>query len=80
LKEIKNYLYKNGVYIWKEARKLIINSLLGVIHKLTLLKWPTNDLTDDPTNSPIDSPTDGPIDSFTNDLTLALLLLSTAPV
>ena len=45
-----------------------MNSFLGVIYKPTFLKWPTNDLADDPTDGP------------TDDLTLALLLLSTAPV
>ena len=72
LKKIKNYLYKNRVYVRKEARKSIADSLLGVIHKPTPLKWPTNDFADDPT----DGPTDGPTDNFT----LALLLLLTAPV
>ena len=68
LKKIRDYLRENGVYIRKEARKLIADSLLRVIHKPTPLKWPTDD--------PADGPTNGP----TNDFTLALLLLSTAPV
>ena len=49
-----------------------MDSLLGVIYKLTPLKWPT----DNPADSPTNSPTDGPIDN----LTLALLLLLTASV
>ena len=76
LKEIKNYLYKNRVYIWKEAKKLITDSLLRAIHKPTPLKWPA----DDPTDNPTDNPTNDPTDSPTNDPTLALLLPPTVPV
>ena len=68
LKKIRDYLRKNRVYVRKEARKSITDSLLGVIHKPTPLKWPTDDPTDDTTDGP------------TNDLTLALPSLSTAPV
>ena len=68
LKKIRDYLCENGVYIWKEARKSIIDSLLGVIHEPTPSKWPTDDPADDPTDDPADDPTP------------ALLLLSTAPV
>jgi hypothetical protein len=67
LKKIRDYLYKNGIYIQKEVRKLIADSLLGTIYKLTPLKWPA----DNPANNPANNPTDNP--------TLALLLLSTAP-
>jgi hypothetical protein len=35
LKKIRDYLYENGVYIWKEARKLITDGLLGAIHEPT---------------------------------------------
>ena len=90
LKKIRDYLRKNGVYIQKEARKLIIDSFLEVIYKLTPLKWPTDNPTDGPTNDPTngstptndftDGPTDGPINGPTNDPTLALPLLLTAPV
>ena len=76
MKKIRDYFRKNRVYVWKEARKLIVDSLLGVIHEPTPLKWPTDDSTDGPTDDSTDGPTDGP----TNDLTLVLLLLSTAPV
>ena len=76
LKKIRDYLRENGVYIRKEVRKLIADGLLGVIHKLTPLKWPTNNPTNDPTNDPANNPTDGP----TDDLTLALPLLLTAPI
>ena len=72
LKKIRDYLRENGVYIRKEARKSITDSLLGVIYKPTPLKWPT----DNPANNPTDSPTNSP----TDDLTLALLLLLTAPI
>jgi hypothetical protein len=68
LKKIRDYLYKNSVYIWKEARKLITDSLLGAIYKPTFLKWPANDFADNPANNPTDDPT------------LALPLLLTAPV
>ena len=80
LKKIRDYLCENGVYIRKEARKLITDSLLGVIYEPTPLKWPTDDPADDPTDGPTNSPTDGPTDSPTDNLTLALLLLSTAPI
>ena len=72
LKEIRDYLRENGVYVRKEARKSIADSLLGVIHKPTPSKWPADDPADDPTDDPIDGPTD--------DLTPALPSLSTAPV
>ena len=62
----------SSVYIWKEARKSIIDSLLGTIYKLTPLKWPADDPADDLANDPANNPTDDP--------TLALLLLLTAPV
>ena len=92
LKKIRDYLRKNGVYVRKEAKKSIANSLLGVIYKPTPSKWPTDDPTDNPTDGPADdptddttdNPTDGPTDDPTNDptpdSTLALLLLSTTPV
>jgi hypothetical protein len=38
LKEIRDYLCENRVYIRKEARKLIVDGLLGAIYKLTPLK------------------------------------------
>ena len=76
LKEIRDYLYKNRVYIRKEVRKLIANGLLGAIYKPTPSKWPTNNPTNDPTNGPTNSPTNDP----TNDPTLALPSLSTAPI
>jgi hypothetical protein len=92
LKKIRDYFYKNRVYIQKKARKLIIDSLLGVIHEPTPLKWPAddpaddpaNDLADDPTDNPTDDPTDdsadNPTNNPTNNPTLALLLLLTAPI
>src|ERR1700722_16728803 len=43
LKKIRDYLRENGVYVRKEARKSIADSLLGTIHKPTPSKWPTND-------------------------------------
>ena len=49
LKEIRDYLRENRVYIRKEARKLIADGLLGTIYEPTPLKWPTNNPTDDPT-------------------------------
>ena len=67
LKEIRDYLRKNRVYIRKEARKSIADGLLGAIHEPTPSKWPTNETTD-------------PTDDSTNDTTLALPLLPTAPV
>ena len=96
LKEIRDYLYKNNVYVWKEARKLITDGLLGIIYKPTPSKWPTDDTTNNPTNNPTDESTDGftndptnnptnnPTDDLTDDptpnSTLALLLLLTTPV
>ena len=96
LKEIRDYLHKNGVYIRKEARKLITDSFLGVIHEPTPLKWPTDDSADKPTDdfagnptndsagNPTDDsandPTDDSTNNLTDDSTLALLLLLTAPV
>src|ERR1700733_7032076 len=96
LKEIRDYLRENRVYIRKEARKSIADGLLGAIHEPTPLKWPaddpadnptdgpTDDPTDGPTDGPTDDPTDGPTDNPTNDPTdnptLALPSLSTAPV
>ena len=71
LKKIRDYLYKNRVYVQKEARKLIADGLLGTILEPTPLKWPTNNPTDDPTDGPTDDPTDDP--------TLDLPLLLTAP-
>ena len=76
LKKIKDYLRKNKVYIQKEARKSIADSLLKVIHEPTPSKWPT----DDPANDPTDDSTNGPTNSPTNNFTLALPLLSTAPI
>ena len=49
-----------------------MDGLLGVIYKLTPLKWPTDDSADKPTDDSAGNPTD--------DSTLALLLLLTAPV
>ena len=96
MKKIKDYLYKNSVYIWKEARKLITDSLLGTIYKPTPLKWPTNDSADKPINDSAGNPTDNSAGNSTNDSAnnftndsannptddsiLALLLLLTAPV
>ena len=68
LKKIRDYLRKNSVYIRKEARKSITDSLLKVIHEPTPLKWPADD------------PADNPTDDFTDNFTPALLSLSTAPV
>ena len=76
MKKIRDYLYKNRVYVRKEVRKLITDSLLGTIHEPTPLKWPADDPTDDPTDNSTNDPTNGPAD----DLTLALPLLLTAPV
>src|SRR6266702_1386464 len=72
LKEIRDYLCENRVYIRKEVRKSIADGLLGAIHETTPSKWPT----DDPTDNPTDGPTDGP----TDDPTPALPLPPTAPV
>ena len=96
LKEIRDYLYKNRVYIRKEVRKSIADGLLGAIHEPTPLKWPIDDptdgptdgSTDDPTDGPTDGPTDDPTDDSTDDPTdgpaddptPTLPLLSTAPV
>ena len=76
LKEIRDYLCENRVYIRKEARKLIADGLLGAIYETTPLKQPTDDPTDDPT----DGPTNGPTDDPTDDPTPALPSLSTTPV
>ena len=38
LKEIRDYLHENRVYIRKEARKSIADGLLGAIHEPTPLK------------------------------------------
>ena len=46
LKKIRDYLRKNRVYVRKEARKSIADSLLGTIHEPTPSKWPTNETTD----------------------------------
>ena len=43
LKEIRDYLRKNRVYIWKKARKSIVDGLLRAIYELTPLKWPADD-------------------------------------
>ena len=87
MKEIRDYLCKNRVYIWKEARKLIIDSLLRAIYEPTLLKWPTNKTTDpindsagNPTDDSADDPTDNSANDPTDDSTLALPLPLTAPV
>jgi len=77
LKEIRDYLCENRVYIRKEARKSIADGLLGAIHKPTPLKWPADDPTNDPTNGPTNDPTNGPTNDPTNDPTLALPLLPT---
>ena len=76
LKKIRDYLCENSIYIQKEARKSIADSFLGVIHKPTPLKQPTDDPADDPTNSPTDSPTNGPTDGPTDNLTLVTLTLT----
>ena len=80
LKKIRDYLRKNSVYIRKEVRKLIADGLLGTIYKPTPLKWPTDDSAGNPTNNSADNPTDDFANDPTNNSTLALLLLSTAPV
>jgi hypothetical protein len=50
LKRLKDYLRENGVYIQKEARKSIADSLLRAIHEPTPSKWPTDDpAPDEPT-------------------------------
>ena len=83
LKKIRDYLYENGIYIWKEVRKLITDSLLGVIYKPTFLKWPTpskwptDDITDNPTNGPTDDPTDGLLTILL--MTLLITPLTTLP-
>ena len=69
MKKIRDYLRKNGVYVRKEARKLIADGLLGVIHEPTPLKWPTDDPTDGPADNPTDGPTDDPTDNPTDDPT-----------
>ena len=80
LKEIRDYLRENGVYIWKEVRKSIADGLLGVIHKPTPSKWPTDDSAGNPTDDSADDPTDDSADDPTDDSTLALPLPLTAPV
>ena len=40
LKEIRDYLRENRVYIRKEARKSIADGLLEAIHEPTPSKWP----------------------------------------
>ena len=62
LKKIRDYLYKNGIYTQKEARKLITDGLLGTIHELTPLKQPTDDSADKPTDDSADDPSDDPSD------------------
>ena len=87
LKEIRDYFRENGVYIRKEARKLIADGLLGTIYEPTPLKWPTDDSADkptddsagNPTDDSADDPTDDSADDPTDDFTLALLLPLTAP-
>ena len=76
MKKIRDYLRKNGVYIRKEARKLIADGFLGVIHEPTPLKWPTDDPTDGPTDSPTDDPADDPANDPTDDPTPATLTLT----
>ena len=88
LKEIRDYLRENGVYVRKEARKSIADGLLGTIHEPTPSKWPTNDSADkptddsagNPTDDSTDDPTDDSADDPTDDSTPALPLPSTAPV
>ena len=88
MKEIRDYLRENGVYVRKKARKSIADGLLGTIYELTPLKWPTDDSANKPTNDSAgnptddsaDDPTDDSADDPTDDSTLALLLPSTAPV
>ena len=80
MKKIKDYLYENGVYIWKEARKLITDGLLGTIYKPTPLKWPADDSVNNFTDNPANNPADDPANNPTDDPTPALLLLLTAPV
>ena len=84
LKKIRDYLCKNSIYIWKEARKSITDGLLGAIHKPTPLKQPADDPANDPANDPADDPADDPTNDPandpTNDPTAALPLLLTAPV
>ena len=72
LKEIRDYLRENRVYIRKEARKSIADGLLGAIHEPTPSKWPTDDSTDGPINGPTNDPTNNP--------TPALPSLLTTPV
>src|SRR6266702_1237039 len=50
LKEIRDYLRENRVYIQKEVRKSIADGLLGAIYEPTPSKWPTDDPTDNPTD------------------------------
>ena len=67
LKRIRDYLRKNSVYIQKEARKSITDSLLRAIHKPTPSKWPTDDPAPDELTP--DEPT--PNDLTPNDTALA---------
>src|SRR6266702_519521 len=64
LKEIRDYLRENRVYIQKEVRKSIADGLLGAIYEPTPSKWPADNPTNDPTNDPTDGPTDGPTDDL----------------
>ena len=65
-----------------------MDGLLGVIHELTPLKWPTDDSADkptddsagNPTDDSADDPTDDSANEPTDDSTPALLLPLTAPV
>src|ERR1700735_3839061 len=50
LKEIRDYLHKNRVYVRKEARKSIADGLLGTIHEPTPSKWPADEPTDGSTD------------------------------
>src|ERR1700720_1320975 len=52
LKEIRDYLRENRVYIRKEARKSIADGLLEAIHEPTPLKWPGDNPTDGFTDDP----------------------------
>ena len=96
MKEIRDYLRENGVYVRKEARKSIADGLLGTIHEPTPSKWPTDDSADkptddstgnptddsagNPTDDSADDPTDDSANKPTDDSTPALPLPSTAPV
>ena len=67
MKEIRNYLRENGVYIRKEARKSITDSLLGVIHEPTPSKWPTDNSANKPTNNSAGNPTNNSAGNPTDD-------------